>query len=273
MVRKYWTTSDAAGNELWREEYTPYGEKYKSNAANDDLGGYTGHVYDSATGLNYMQARYHDPVIGRFLSIDPVGFSEAKPYSFNRYSYVGNNPFAGTDPTGMVDNAGDEEEEKEEKEKEEEVIVYGSTGSSRPGSQIMSTVSLGADSATLALQSSVGSVGITSKGSLRYYSNGWKGNGTMSTTNLPQLGAQFGYGLAIMNVGINLRKAYAKEITAGELAANVTLITAAVLSRSVALVGLGMAITNNGGDKAMAKAMDILVEMQAPSINNSMNFQ
>ena len=33
--------------------------------------GYTGHVGDN-TGLVYMQARYYDPVIGRFYSNDPV---------------------------------------------------------------------------------------------------------------------------------------------------------------------------------------------------------
>jgi RHS repeat-associated protein len=32
----------------------------------DDQGGFTGHIRDKATGLNYMQARYYDPVMGRF---------------------------------------------------------------------------------------------------------------------------------------------------------------------------------------------------------------
>ncbi|WP_250884057.1 RHS repeat-associated core domain-containing protein [Glaciecola sp. XM2] len=36
---------------------------------------YTGHVYDEEFELNYMQARYYDPVIGRFYSNDPVGFT------------------------------------------------------------------------------------------------------------------------------------------------------------------------------------------------------
>ena len=49
----------------------------------------------------YMQARYYDPVIGRFYSNDPVGFY-GEVDSFNRYSYVGNNPYKYTDPTGMT---------------------------------------------------------------------------------------------------------------------------------------------------------------------------
>ncbi len=53
-----------------------------------------------------MQARFYDPVIGRFYSNDPVdalghlnggnGFQ-----GFNRYSYANNNPYKYTDPTGM----------------------------------------------------------------------------------------------------------------------------------------------------------------------------
>jgi uncharacterized protein RhaS with RHS repeats len=47
-----------------------------------------------------MQARYYDPVIGRFYSNDPVGFRDV--HSFNRYAYVANNPYKYTDPTGMT---------------------------------------------------------------------------------------------------------------------------------------------------------------------------
>ena len=48
-----------------------------------------------------MQARYYDPVIGRFYSNDPVGYTAANPVmSFNRYLYVNNNPYKYTDPNG-----------------------------------------------------------------------------------------------------------------------------------------------------------------------------
>lgn len=46
-----------------------------------------------------MQARYYDPLIGRFYSNDPVGFT-GESDTFNRYSYVANNPYRYTDPTG-----------------------------------------------------------------------------------------------------------------------------------------------------------------------------
>lgn len=43
--------------------------------------------------------RYYDPILGRFLSVDPV---EAKDNgaSFNRYDYANNNPYRFTDPDG-----------------------------------------------------------------------------------------------------------------------------------------------------------------------------
>jgi RHS repeat-associated protein len=85
----------------WREKYTPYGSSMNNPAANDNQAGFTGHIKDSATGLNYMQARYYDPLIGRFLSIDPVGFSPDALFMFNRYTYVNNDPVNLTDPFGM----------------------------------------------------------------------------------------------------------------------------------------------------------------------------
>jgi uncharacterized protein RhaS with RHS repeats len=48
-----------------------------------------------------MQARYYDPVIGRFMSNDPVGYTAKNPVmSFNRYLYVNNNPYKYSDPNG-----------------------------------------------------------------------------------------------------------------------------------------------------------------------------
>jgi uncharacterized protein RhaS with RHS repeats len=47
-----------------------------------------------------MQARYYDPVIGRFYSNDPVGFNPNNIHSFGRYTYGNNNPYRYTDPDG-----------------------------------------------------------------------------------------------------------------------------------------------------------------------------
>ena len=71
--------ASAAGNGTirYREVFTPFGEVWGASHANTiDQDGFTGHIRDTDTGLTYMQARYYDPVIGRFLSNDPVGFAE-----------------------------------------------------------------------------------------------------------------------------------------------------------------------------------------------------
>lgn len=53
--------------------------------------------------LDYMHARYYDPNLGRFLSIDPemdVKRITPNPQMWNRYAYVTNDPLNSTDPTG-----------------------------------------------------------------------------------------------------------------------------------------------------------------------------
>ncbi|WP_348731307.1 RHS repeat-associated core domain-containing protein [Rheinheimera texasensis] len=76
--------------------------KISPNAEYKDKSGYTGHMEDKDIGLTYMQARYYDPVIGRFYSNDPAGFKASNPMMFNRYAYANNNPYKYTDPDGRT---------------------------------------------------------------------------------------------------------------------------------------------------------------------------
>jgi RHS repeat-associated protein len=93
--------TDEQGNLLWKETYQPYGErKQKSPNSTNNNRWYTGHPEDPETGLVYAGARYYDPVIGRFLSTDPVSLTEKNPHSFNRYGYANNNPYKYIDPDG-----------------------------------------------------------------------------------------------------------------------------------------------------------------------------
>lgn len=85
-----------------KQHYLPYGSSVEGEINNV---GYTGHKFDTSIGLSYMQARYYDPVIGRFYSNDPIGFT-GDVETFNRYSYVGNDPVNMVDPTGEFGVAG-----------------------------------------------------------------------------------------------------------------------------------------------------------------------
>jgi RHS repeat-associated protein len=65
--------------------------------------GYTGHeaIGGVSMGLNHMNGRVQDAITGRFLSADPQGVSADFTQSWNRYSYVMNNPLSSTDPSGF----------------------------------------------------------------------------------------------------------------------------------------------------------------------------
>jgi RHS repeat-associated protein len=52
-------------------------------------------------GLNHMNGRVEDAILGRFLSSDPYIADPTNAQNYNRYSYVYNNPVTFTDPTGF----------------------------------------------------------------------------------------------------------------------------------------------------------------------------
>lgn len=62
--------------------------------------GYTDHEMDTDSGLVNMNARLYDAKLGQFLQADLVVPDPLNAQALNRYSYVVNNPFGYTDPTG-----------------------------------------------------------------------------------------------------------------------------------------------------------------------------
>ena len=92
--------TDRNGTLFWRESYAPYGERLTHEAGSKDTVWYTGKPEEAAFGLNYFGARWYDPKIGRFMGVDPAGFSADNIQSFNRYAYANNNPYAYVDPDG-----------------------------------------------------------------------------------------------------------------------------------------------------------------------------
>lgn len=92
--------TDEQGNVVWRKSYQPYGQETQAPPTPAESRSFTGHVLDADTGLLYAGARYYDPVIGRFMAVDPAPFTEKNIHSFNRYSYANNNPYRYVDPDG-----------------------------------------------------------------------------------------------------------------------------------------------------------------------------
>jgi RHS repeat-associated protein len=62
--------------------------------------GYTGHEMLPQFALINMNGRLYDPLLGRMLRPDNVIHDPSNTQSYNRYSYVSNNPTKYTDPTG-----------------------------------------------------------------------------------------------------------------------------------------------------------------------------
>jgi RHS repeat-associated protein len=67
--------------------------------------GYTFQTWlGQSMGLNHMNGRVEDAILGRFLSPDPHIPDPTDSQSYNRFSYVRNNPLSRIDPTGFEDD-------------------------------------------------------------------------------------------------------------------------------------------------------------------------
>ncbi len=89
--------TSSTGTSLGSTKYYPYGITRSGSVPTDEK--FTGQKLDN-TGLYYYNARYYDPVIGRFLSADTLIQDIHNPQCLNRYSYVLNNPLKYIDPNG-----------------------------------------------------------------------------------------------------------------------------------------------------------------------------
>jgi RHS repeat-associated protein len=94
------TLTDGVGNVVDTRTYDSFGKLLnESDPTVSFRYGYTGREEDQESGLDYYRARYYDPNVGRFISVDPIGF-DAGDTNPNLYRYVGNNSTNWTDPTG-----------------------------------------------------------------------------------------------------------------------------------------------------------------------------
>ena len=61
---------------------------------------YRGYYYDTETGFYYLQSRYYDPVVSRFINADSFTSTGDGLLGYNMFAYCGNNPVCYSDPTG-----------------------------------------------------------------------------------------------------------------------------------------------------------------------------
>ena len=84
----------------WRQQ-TPFGASRGTTVSWPDNRGFLGKPQDTTTGLTDIGARWYDPTLGRFESLDPV-FEPTSPQQLNGYTYAADNPITGADPTGTM---------------------------------------------------------------------------------------------------------------------------------------------------------------------------
>ena len=98
---------DAAGNTVVQYSYDAWGNLLSTNSNVEDHPvaynplRYRGYVYDSETELYYLQSRYYDPELGRFLNADALVSTGQGLLGNNMFAYCGNNPSNYSDPSGM----------------------------------------------------------------------------------------------------------------------------------------------------------------------------
>ncbi len=92
--------TESSGGVVESTEYNPFGTTRTHSGATLTNYKYTDQELDPETGLYNYGARYYDPMIGRFISPDPIVQAPFNPQSLNRYSYCINSPLIYVDPSG-----------------------------------------------------------------------------------------------------------------------------------------------------------------------------
>ena len=94
--------ADASGVQVAAYDYDPYG---KIISATGDLAEvnplrYRGYYYDAETGFYYLQSRYYDPKICRFINADSYASTGQGFTGLNMFAYCNNSPSSASDPSG-----------------------------------------------------------------------------------------------------------------------------------------------------------------------------
>ena len=101
---------DSHGTELVKYEYNSWGKLLNlTDYSSNGLGRrnpfrFKGYYYDEELGMYYLNSRYYDPEVGRFISPDTTDILEVQDdlYDKNLYAYCDNNPVMRIDSSGAV---------------------------------------------------------------------------------------------------------------------------------------------------------------------------
>jgi len=97
--------SGSSGSQQEVNVYYPFGRQQVASpqASFKVSRQFTGQVKDDETGLYYLNSRYYDEYLARFIQADTILPDIGNPQSYNRYSYCHNDPLCYTDPNGHDD--------------------------------------------------------------------------------------------------------------------------------------------------------------------------
>ena len=95
---------DANGNEVAAYDYDPYGKIISATGSMAEVNPlrYRGYYYDSETGFYYLQSRYYDPEICRFINADKYSSTGLGFLGHNMFAYCNNSPLIHTDKAGSI---------------------------------------------------------------------------------------------------------------------------------------------------------------------------
>ena len=89
---KHISITDGSGNDVSNNE---------THIANINPFRYRGYYFDVETGWYYLNARYYDPNVGRFISPDAILGANGGLQGYNLFAYCNNNPVMFADPSGQ----------------------------------------------------------------------------------------------------------------------------------------------------------------------------
>ena len=93
---------DTNGTKVAEYTYDPFGKVLSASGSMAEINPirYRGYYYDTETGFYYLQSRYYDPTLCRFINADAFSSTGQGFVGNNMFAYCNNNPISLSDSTG-----------------------------------------------------------------------------------------------------------------------------------------------------------------------------